>query len=398
MTRRGLCVVGLVVCAEGLFVNRTVVVDKDATPNMVIPGSDKGGTSDAFNAIVKHVEWAAKYEVNCDKKGRNGSPKTARDRDKCRQKSKELGCLYRGGNLESWRKCYKQYVPQGKLGAKPKLWMDGTPNYLWGWCRGTDAASRLYELSPRTVGVFLLRDPVSRLRSLFNYWSSGQIGEELGPRLEAHVLSDLEYLAAPVVYEERGHPERREVLSVERLLSEGGRHVYELYMRRYATWAGEALPRERCVEVIGVKQQRRGPWADNAHRAPCPIFANFVLTSVYFPLLKHWIGLFPEQVVVVQSEYYFQDRQTLLALFGYGREPRIDGPPLDSHARKVKNRGHYDVADTSSLTNETAAKLEAFFERPNGDLVALLAGEAARGRIIVSPDPEVAGSWWRPEA
>ena len=26
-----------------------------------------------------------------------------------------------------------------------------------------------------------------------------------------------------------------------------------------------------------------------------------------------------------------------------------------------------------------------------------LAGEAAWGRIIVSPDPKVAGSWWRPE-
>ena len=125
--------------ADARFANRTVVVDRGAFPHLAIVGSDKGGTSDAFVAIVKHGDWAAKYTVDCDtiRVKKLGD----RARDKCRQKSKELGCLYRGGTLESWRRCYSGYVPDNmKKGITDKLWMDATPNYLWGSvsCIGDD--------------------------------------------------------------------------------------------------------------------------------------------------------------------------------------------------------------------------------------------------------------------
>ncbi|EGB11378.1 hypothetical protein AURANDRAFT_70896 [Aureococcus anophagefferens] len=376
--------------ADARFANRTVVVDRGAFPHLAIVGSDKGGTSDAFVAIVKHGDWAAKYTVDCDtiRVKKLGD----RARDKCRQKSKELGCLYRGGTLESWRRCYSGYVPDNmKKGITDKLWMDATPNYLWGWCRGTDAASRLFELSPRTVVVALLREPMDRLRSLFNYWSTEPIGLEIATTLEPHVLLDLAYLekpwATPVT-----RTTASETLSAERLFEEGGRDVYELYQKNYVIWAG-GQPREVCAGVLGPKQ-RRGPWGRGEMRERCPVFTNLILTGLYYTFLRHWIRLFPEQVIVVQSEYYFQDRRVLLSLLGRGAPaPAIDGPPASSHAKKVANRGHY-VYGNATLTNETHARLEAFYARPNALLRTLLADEARAGRILVSPDPAVPGSWW----
>ena len=232
---------------------------------------------------------------------------------------------------------------------------------------------------------------MDRLRSLFNYWSTEPIGLEIATTLEPHVLLDLAYLEKPWAT-----PATRttasETLSAERLFEEGGRDVYETYQKNFVIWAG-SQPREVCAGVLGPKQ-RRGPWGRGEMRDRCPVFTNFILTGLYYTFLRHWIRLFPEQVLVVQSEYYFQDRRVLLSLLGRGAPaPAIDGPPASSHAKKVANRGHY-VYGNATLTNETHARLEAFYARPNALLRTLLADEAAAGRILVSPDPAVPGSWW----
>lgn len=379
--------------------NRTVVVDPKATPPLLIPGCDKGGTSDAFNTVLRdRAHWASRYSHACDKKGAY-QPGDMRGRDKCIQKSKELGCMYRGGNAESWARCYKGYVPDGG-----KLWIDATPNYLWGWKPGTDVATRVRELSPTTTVVLLLREPVSRLRSLFNYWTDKLIGKEIGSRLETHVVLDLEYLSAPVAYRDF-KAKTEETLSLDMLYGDEGRAVFEKYLRYYEWWVGQERPRERCREIVGdVGAKKNSPWRSFDHtaettpkkRPPCPLFVNFVLTSLYYPLVQHWMKLFPERILVLQSEYYFADRRLLSSIFGHGNHPVLDGPPHrndNANRLQVTNQGHYDT-DNATLTEATRDALHAFYATSNDKLRGLLRTEAEKGTVLVAPSPDVPGSWW----
>ena len=123
--------------------NATLAVDASALPPLVIAGADKGGTSDAFELLLRHG-FASKQKFECEDP--SSSPKV---RDLCVARSKELGCLYRGGDAASHRDCYRRYAVRGAL------WMDATPNYLWGWVNGEDAASRLSALSPNSAVALL---------------------------------------------------------------------------------------------------------------------------------------------------------------------------------------------------------------------------------------------------
>ncbi|KAK7248954.1 peroxiredoxin [Aureococcus anophagefferens] len=388
--------------------NATLAVDASALPPLVIAGADKGGTSDAFELLLRHG-FASKQKFECEDP--SSSPKV---RDLCVARSKELGCLYRGGDAASHRDCYRRYAVRGAL------WMDATPNYLWGWVNGEDAASRLSALSPNSAVAVLLRKPVARLGSLFAHWRSRPIGDELGAALEPHVLADLAYLDAmrtDSVYEiVKG---KRVVfarnVSVPRLFGPGGAEVFSLLLRDYPRWAGRALDRATCEALVGDKQRTAGPfeaWRNYvspppsaaprpcarkkcpprrpAKIPPCPVFVNFVLTSV-----RRWVDAFPGRVAVVQSEYYFADRAAFLAAFGLAPRPAFAGPPAaPDAAEKVNNRGAYAERGATALTAATRAALARFYERPNAELRALL---AARRDLVVVPEPDVAGSWWTME-
>ena len=288
--------------------NATLAVDASALPPLVIAGADKGGTSDAFELLLRHG-FASKQKFECEDP--SSSPKV---RDLCVARSKELGCLYRGGDAASHRDCYRRYAVRGAL------WMDATPNYLWGWVNGEDAASRLSALSPNSAVALLLREPVARLASLFAHWRSRPIGDELGAALEPHILADLAYLDAmrtDSVYEiVKG---KRVVfarnVSVPRLFGPGGAEVFSLLLRDYPRWAGRALDKATCEALVGDKQRTAGPfeaWRNYvspppsaaprpcarkkcpprrpAKIPPCPVFVNFVLTSVYAPLAARRAG------------------------------------------------------------------------------------------------------------
>jgi hypothetical protein len=187
------CCVLRAVAAAAFFQEGRVVVDVEATPSLVVAGCDKGGTSDAFLALLRNPNWASRRNPYCD------GVSTAKDRkarDKCYTHSKELGCLYRGGTNESWARCYRSNRPVDA----GKLWVDGTPNYLWGWKPATDVAARLRAFSPRTAVAVLLREPVARLRSLFNYWKTtpAGVGGELGETLAVHVLRPASSVRPPL--------------------------------------------------------------------------------------------------------------------------------------------------------------------------------------------------------
>ncbi|KAH8098615.1 peroxiredoxin [Aureococcus anophagefferens] len=353
--------------------NATLAVDASALPPLVIAGADKGGTSDAFELLLRHG-FASKQKFECEDP--SSSPKV---RDLCVARSKELGCLYRGGDAASHRDCYRRYAVRGAL------WMDATPNYLWGWVNGEDAASRLSALSPNSAVAVLLREPVARLGSLFAHWRSRPIGDELGAALEPHVLADLAYLDAmrtDSVYE---------IVKGKRVVFARNVSVPRLF--------GPAAPRATCEALVGDKQRTAGPfeaWRNYvspppsaaprpcarkkcpprrpAKIPPCPVFVNFVLTS---------------------SEYYFADRAAFLAAFGLAPRPAFAGPPAaPDAAEKVNNRGAYAKRGATALTAATRAALARFYARPNAELRAFF---AARRDLVVVPEPDVAGSWWTSE-
>ena len=399
------------VAAAALARPLPLVIDRDATPPVVLAGVDKGGTSDAFQALLNRG-FVTRFRSDCF-----GPSMSVRQTGLCRQRSKELACLYRGGNVESWRACYGRFRPREEDGGAP--WMDATPNYLWGWINAEDVASRLASVSPRSTVVLLLREPVARLRSLFSYWQSQPIRDEVGDTLEEHVRADLAFLeamsAGDYLREEwKGRTlvaERN--ISVPRLWGDDGHEVFSLLVREYPLWLGRSVSKAACARMVGSKQRTaRGayeswrtyePPAAPAPRSPCPpekrkkcprsrghvpppcparrpdagdraaprlplspcllgpVFVNFVLTSLYAPLVRHWIDTFPGRVAVVQSEHYFSRRSALFSVLGLDADDAaLEEAAPPASAGVVVNRGRY-ADDNATLSPATLASLRAFY-------------------------------------
>jgi hypothetical protein len=319
-------------------------------PTVVIPGIDKGGTSDAYFGIMDK-------EVDVLFRG----------------PTKEPGCLLRQ-TLELVQACYRTNFCQGGK-CKPSL--DATPSYMWNL--HVDAASNLANVAPTAISIFLLRDPVSRIKSLYNFWKQAQVqGPRLGDTIDAHVKFELEYMKTPsarkTLWTVLGDDES--LVGIQRF------RAYQSLGRDFALWLGPSQS-QRCRMVTGPYQRVHDV---GANLTRCPVIIPFLSTAVYAPALHHWISqMSPDNVAVVQSEAYFADRSVLLGLFP---NPLFAWRHLLE--KQVVNSGVYR---TTPLSEDLEVTLRAFFDVPNARLREFLRRWVSL-QLRVIPDPDTPGSWW----
>ncbi|KAH8066419.1 hypothetical protein JL722_860 [Aureococcus anophagefferens] len=109
-----------------------LALNASQTPSLFIPGIDKGGTSEAYLALLDAAPFV------------EGA-------------TKEPGCLYQ----RDVAGCYRRSFPESGASA---------------------------------VSIFFLRRPAKRIRSLHNYWKADQrIGARLGAAVDAHVRVCVEF-------------------------------------------------------------------------------------------------------------------------------------------------------------------------------------------------------------
>ena len=238
-----------------------LALNASQTPSLFIPGIDKGGTSEAYLALLDAAPFV------------EGA-------------TKEPGCLYQ----RDVAGCYRRSFPGG--GAS----VDATPNYAWAYL--VDAAAFARAAAPKAVSIFFLRRPAKRIRSLHNYWKADQrIGARLGAAVDAHVRVELDYLSTPASARLLGT-----------LLGPAPTHAaYAALCRGLGPWIAAERPAS-CAAVTGPGSVDRG--------AGCPVHVPFLATTLYYALLKNWLAHYDaDDVAVLESESYWRDPELLLRLF-----------------------------------------------------------------------------------
>lgn len=109
--------------------------------NFVIGGTEKAGTTSIFTYLSEHPQV-------------------------CGSKVKETDFFrnHATGDLEVDASRYAEYFD--RCGADARLYMEASPGYLGG---GERVAARMHALIPEARLLFVLRDPVDRLYSSFNF-------------------------------------------------------------------------------------------------------------------------------------------------------------------------------------------------------------------------------------
>lgn len=136
-------------------------------PSLVIAGADKGGTSEAYAMLAREFQVV----------------------DKGQEEKKELGCLYLVMHgAQAVQQCYLQYFGQLQSNMSKKvLPIDATPNYYYSnqfYARYISPPKILAQVAPSATILFLLREPVSRARSLYNHFLISVTGYDLTGTLE----------------------------------------------------------------------------------------------------------------------------------------------------------------------------------------------------------------------
>lgn len=354
-------------------------LDSRAEPSLVIGGIDKGGTTDAWSVIKGETRIVTGS-------GTDNRPK-------------ELGCLLLPTPADA-KLCYATAFSQQRaaeraanesMGDLPT--MDATPSYLWGWRQPRDVPRMLSLVSPRAVAVFLLREPVARIKSLYNHWTRivGPDGSRtpehvnFGPRLDDHIRLELEYL------ESRGHHRYLWLLHNKPPFM----HNYRAILEDFGLWLGSDL--RRCANITGSKNKPK----TTTTRARCNYFVSFVLTSVYASHLRHWMSYFAKRMLVVQSEAYFQRRDVLLSMLELPGHHRSDDHLLNNiSVIPIANKGVYTDRSSSEpgsfsyeLSSSVAARLAKFLVEPNARLRSLIETESRTGKIVVAPSVDSPGAW-----
>lgn len=354
-------------------------LDSRAEPSLVIGGIDKGGTTDAWSLIKGETRVVTGSGTGND--------------------SKELGCLLRPTPSDA-KKCYtkafsqeraaKRAASNGSVAELPT--MDATPSYLWGWRQARDVPRMLSLVSPRAIAVFLLREPISRIKSLYNHWTriTGPGGSRtpehvyFGPRLDDHIRLELEYLESP----------GQRAYSLLLHNKPPFMHNYRALLEGFGLWLGSDL--SRCANITGSKNK---PTLTKSTR--CNYFVSFVLSSVYASHLHHWMSYFANSMLVVQSEAYFQRRDVLLSMLELPSQPRSGENYLSNlSVMPVVNKGVYTDRDSSEpssfscrLSPSVAARLATFLVEPNTRLRSLLETESRTGKIAVAPHLDSPQAW-----
>jgi hypothetical protein len=355
-------------CAQRLAVSPQIV------PSLVVAGVDKAGSSEAWAQLHNQAAFAV-------------------------GKTKELGCLFHG-STEDAHKCYSRAFGTART---RRFTLDATPSYLYGRPSAIDAASRLHLVAPRAAVVLLLREPVSRIRSLYNHFTTGQgrsqFSQLLGTRLEPHLALELDYLDAQA-------ESLATVLRADNRTVEGFRNGwgdYAALQRGFASWISREAP-SRCASVTGsasstMLRRRESNYRGALYKSDeCPVFFPFVTTALYFPLVRHWLGFFePTKVAVIEAEHNFRENMTALlrlllpaSTFDFRVRRRLSDADFFTGEGAAMKAAYY--GETSTLSDALRARLSNFFATPNALLSELLSNHERRAGAIVVPRAS-AWSW-----
>ncbi|CAK9030685.1 Uncharacterized protein SCF082_LOCUS19306 [Durusdinium trenchii] len=314
-------------------------------PSLVIAGADKGGTSEAYAMLAREFQVV----------------------DKGQEEKKELGCLYLVMHgAQAVQQCYLQYFGQLQSNMSKKvLPIDATPNYYYSnqfYARYISPPKILAQVAPSATILFLLREPVSRARSLYNHFLISVTGYDLTGTLEEQLEEELVFL-------NRSAPQTLLNLFVD------ARCVQQTDCNMWHYWH---KLREKYQETARNFRRNRRKDVDNKR------IISFILSSMYFPFIYTWVQSF-DRVALMESEYFFQDTSRLWQLL---QIPRSES---SEDYRRPENRAlTYDA--TSQLSDGIQKRLKQVFHRPNTLLRKYLSKLETRGFSVF---PSVgSNSWW----
>ena len=291
-------------------------------PSLVIPGIDKGGTTEAYAML--HREFLLE-----DGGGNH----------------KELGCLYQafpipGQELAKVRSCYSAFFHElGTNASEHILPVDATPNYLYSNQPNPLALSPpkvLSVISPQASVLFLLREPISRIRSLYNFWWRFPTAWDSTGSLEEQLEEELEFLKNIQLKDQHLFAGFMDA----RCVKENSCNVWDFWIQL------------RAAFQPAIRNVRRGrnPRIDRK-----PIMA-YVFTSMYFPFLYTWLQFF-HRVAVIQAEYFFQNTSRLWQILGI--QPHQTAP-LHPPGRPI-NKVPY--GESANLSEALRGRLQVVFRQ-----------------------------------
>ena len=315
-----------------MFFSSLEIKQVGVVPNLLIGGIDKGGTTEAWMMLQQFFLTEKEGGV----------------------KKKELACLYQISlGLAAVKLCYKHFwdslrpMPNS---SKRVLHLDATPSYLYSLVNFNLESSPprvLFQISPQCAVVFLLREPVKRIRSLYNHWChySPVNMECIGnATLQKKVDEELSLLKA----------------STQELLDFVNASC--IYRTDCDLWSAGWRLRKKVESRSTV--------------SPFP----FVITAIYFPFIYTWTLYFGGRLAVMQSEYFFQDTTRLWGILRIRSEFQLVKPANQALGYSSK----------SQLSPTTTEELQEFFRKPNALLRTYL---QSTSEIVVQP-PVLSTNWW----
>jgi len=313
--------------------------DKEAVPTLAIVGVGKGGTTEAFMQLAERGFGASR--------------------------AKELGCLFLANFLQVYR-CYDEAF---NLSFTGQLTVDATPRYLYHHA----VADRMAAFSPSTTILVVLREPLSRIQSLYNHWL---VRVNTSIPLKEHLQLELEYLSA-----------KETRASVSALFNSSSVKAFDV-LQSLRTQI------HSCTRGMGTSAcSKARHWRDTYQLPGRPY--SYLLTSLYYICLRKWSKAMlhpsrPGKFAVVQSEAFFANESHLLDL--------IEIP--DWHAQRKLQDIHFGIRhfeheypEAGTLSRSLAMRIRNWFEKPRLSLLSHLHEMSSMGALVV-PSMHTAGSWW----
>ncbi|KAL1495229.1 hypothetical protein AB1Y20_017092 [Prymnesium parvum] len=315
--------------------------DKEAVPTLALIGIDKGGTSEAFVQLALRGFGASE--------------------------TKELCCLCRASFLQVYR-CYDEAF---NLSFTGQLTVDATPRYLYHHA----VADRMAAFSPSTTILVMLREPLSRIQSLYNHWqTTGKIAVNTSIPLQEHLQLEFAFLSS-----------KETRASVSALFNSSSVDAFEVLQSLRSRI-------HSCTRSMGIAACTKARhWQDTYKSSVRPY--SYLLSSLYDVCLRKWSTTMlhpsrPGKFAVVQSEAFFANESHLLDL--------IEIP--DWHVQRKQlhvNKGdfHHEYSDAAALSRSLAMRLRNWLEKPRLSLLSHLHEMSSMGALVV-PSMHTAGNWW----
>lgn len=208
------------------------------TPNLIMPGVAKCGTTTLYDLLVAHprvtggIEKEVRFLMDADD-------------ELCPRVN------VRGSGLGAWA---SQYADEGK--GDFEIWLDASPQYQY----QQTALQTIAALDPQPKVLFVVRDPARRLFSLYQYARYHQ-------RRLPHVQSFAQFI------DEIREPVDRRLLDQKMMVSAWRDSQYDLMLE---TWGAQVAPERLFVLAIEELQADR---------------------AATLSALAHWLELEPEALI-----------------------------------------------------------------------------------------------------